>query len=294
MTRAADELSRPDKVLFADPGVTKAELAEYFEIVAPVMVGHLRQRPLVVRRYPDGVDGAGFVQQQAPRNTPDDVETVSVAADNRRGAVRHLVVDEAGTLRFLANQACLELHRWLSRADRIDNPDLLVLDLDPSEHVTLAVLRRTARAAAELFDTLGLTPYLMATGSSGYHVVAPLDREATFQQARELARAIAEKMAEDSPDELTTEQRMAKRGDRLFLDTGRNAYGQTAVAPYSPRARAGAPVATPLEWDELSKVEPDHYDLLAVRRRLAQKPDPWSDIADHAGSVASALRRLSS
>jgi bifunctional non-homologous end joining protein LigD len=117
MTSTADELSRLDKVLFADLGETKAELVEYFENLAKIMVGHLKRRPLVMRRYPDGVDRAGFVQQQAPKNTPDHIDTVQVAADNYRGTVRHLVTDEASTLRFLANQACLELHRWLSRSD---------------------------------------------------------------------------------------------------------------------------------------------------------------------------------
>ena len=158
MTARQGELSHPDKVLFPDPGVTKADLADYFDRVAEVMLPHLAGRPLVLRRYPDGLDGQGFVQQRVPQGAPDFVDTTTVAADNREGRVRHVVVNDADTLRYLANQACLELHRWLSRADRIDQPDLLVLDLDRSPSVELGTLRRTARTArtaVELFERIG-------------------------------------------------------------------------------------------------------------------------------------------
>jgi bifunctional non-homologous end joining protein LigD len=291
----SSELTRPEKVLFPDPEVTKADLAAYYDRMAEVLLPHLAGRPLVLRRYPDGVDSQGFVQQQAPRHIPGFVDTATVAADNDRGDVRHVVANDVNTLRYLANQACLELHRWMSRVDRNDHPDLLVLDLDRPPSVDLAPLRRTARTAADLFEQIGLTPHLMATGSTGYHVVAPLDRSAGFVEVRELATAIAERMAADAPDELTTQQRVAKRGGRIFLDTNRNAYGQTAIAPYSPRARPGGPVATPLDFAELSRARPDQYDLRSVQRRLARKDDPWAHMFDHAaaaGHVATQLSRL--
>lgn len=280
------DISRPDKVLYPDTGYTKADLAEYYEAVAERMLPHLAGRPLVLHRFPDGIDSEGFYQKQAPAHTPDFVETTTVASGNRRGSVRHLVVGDVDTLRFLANQACLELHRWLSHADRIDNPDLVVLDIDPPDGVDLAVLRRTVRKTVDLMGELGLAPHVMATGGSGYHVVAPLDGSAGFDDVRALARAFADRLAADAPDELTTEQRIDARRGRIFLDTNRNAYGQTAVTPYSPRARPGAPVATPIELDELSKVRPDGYDLRSVRRRLARKADPWADL--HAGAVPAA------
>jgi bifunctional non-homologous end joining protein LigD len=292
MSAKSSEVTRPEKVLFPDAEVTKADLAAYFDQVAEVILPHLAGRPLVLRRYPDGVDRQGFVQQQASQRVPNFVDTETVAADNDRGDVRHLVANDVDTLRYLANQACLELHRWLSRADRTDHPDLLVLDLDRPSSVALAPLRRTARTAAELFEQIGLTPHLMATGSTGYHVVAPLDRSADFAEVRQLARAIAERMAADAPDELTTEQRVAKRGGRIFLDTNRNAYGQTAIAPYSPRARPGAPVATPLEFAELSRARPDQYDLRGIQRRLARKDDPWTHLFDHAAAARQAHTQL--
>lgn len=292
---AHQEISRPDKVLFPGPDFTKADLAAYFEAVAEVMLPHLVSRPLVLHRFPDGVDDAGFFQKQVPRHAPDFVDTVTVDSDNERGHVRYLMIgDQDGTevLRYLANQACVEVHRWLSHADAVDDPDLLVIDLDPPERRDLAVLRRTARTTRDLFGAVGLEPFLMATGGRGYHVVAPLDRSAGFDEVRALARDLAARLVADDPDALTTEQRKAARGDRIFLDTGRNAYGQTAVAPYSPRARTGAPVAVPIGFDELSRVEPDGYDLTGARRRLARKSDPWADIGSHAGSAAEARRRL--
>jgi bifunctional non-homologous end joining protein LigD len=286
------EISRPDKVLYPDPGYTKDDLAEYYEYVAEWILPHLAGRPLVLHRFPDGIGRSGFYQKQAPDHLPDFVETTTVASGNERGSVRHLMVDDVDTLRFLAGQACLELHRWLSRADRIDDPDLMVIDVDPPDGVDLAVLRRTVRATAELLEELGLATYLMATGGSGYHVVSPLDRSASFDDVRELARGVAARLAADAPDELTTEQRIAPRRGRIFLDTNRNAYGQTAISPYSPRARRAAPVATPIEMKELGKVTPDGYDLRSVRRRLAQKGDPWERIHDDARSAVDARRRL--
>jgi len=283
------KISRPDKVLYSDPGLTKADIAAYFERVADVLLPHLAGRPLVMHRFPDGIGEAGFYQKQAPPAAP--LDTVTVPAQNERGHVEHLLVDDVEGLRFLANQAAIELHRWLSRADDLDHPDLLVIDLDPPRR-DLATLRRAVRATRDLIGEIGLTPYLMATGSRGYHVLAPLDRSAGFDEVRALARAVADRLAAESPDNLTTEQRIAKRGDRIYLDTNRNAYAQTAVVPYSPRARKGASVATPIDFAELGRVEPDGHDTTSVIRRLGRKPDPWAGMAAHAGSAARARAAL--
>jgi bifunctional non-homologous end joining protein LigD len=284
------EISRPGKTLFPEPGLTKADLARYYEQVADVMLPHLAGRPLVLHRFPDGIGESGFYQKQASQGAP--VDTVTVAAQNSRGHVEHLLVDDVEGLRYLANQAVVELHRWLSRADELDRPDLLVIDLDPPRRPDVTALRRTARAARDLLGEIGLTPYLMATGSRGYHVVAPLDRTEGFDDVRALARAVADRLAADAPDELTTEQRIAQRGNRIYLDINRNAFAQTTVAPYSPRARPGAPVATPIEFAELGRVAPDGYDTTSIVRRLARKPDPWADIATSAGSATRARAAL--
>lgn len=286
------KISRPDKVLYPDPGLTKADIAAYFERVADAMLPHLSGRPLMMYRFPDGVDDAGFYQKQAPSGAP--LDTVTVPAQNERGHVEHLLVDDVEGLRFLANQAAVELHRWLSRADDLDHPDLLVIDLDPPPRCDPGTLRRAVRATRDLIGEIGLTPFLMATGGRGYHVVAPLDRSAAFDDVRALARTVADRLAANAPGDLTTEQRVAKRGDRIYLDTNRNAYAQTAVVPYSPRARPGAPVATPIDFTELGRVEPDGHDTASVARRLSRKPDPWADMATHAGSAARARVALGS
>jgi bifunctional non-homologous end joining protein LigD len=287
------KVSRPDKVLFAD-GYTKADLVGYFEDVAEVMLPHLKGRALAFNRFPDGTSAKGFHQKQAPKNTPEFAETESLKSDNERGYVEHLLVNQLDDLRFLADQACLELHRWLSCAVRPEHPDLLVIDLDPPGRRDPTVLRKAVRTVAAMYEQLGLAPYLLATGGSGYRVVAPLDGSANFGQTRPVARGIADQLAEREPEVFTTEHRISQRGQRLFLDTNRNAYGQTVIAPYSPRARAGAPVAVPLDFAELSKTEPDAFDLRSVRNRLARKADPWSDIREHTVSIESAQDQLRS
>ena len=285
-------ITHPDKVLYPEPEITKERFAAYVEQVAGTLLPHLAGRPLVLHRYPDGVEGSGFYQKQVPAQAPDVVDTVDVHADTRRGHVEHVVADDVETLRYLANQACLELHRWLSRSDDLDVPDLLVIDLDPPAGGDLGDLRRAVRATRDLFSGIGLVPFLMATGGSGYHVVAPLERGDGFDEVRALARSMAERLVADDPDRLTVEQRIADRGNRIFVDTNRNAYAQTAIAPYSPRARTGATVATPIGFDELAKVRPDGYDLDGVLRRLACKDDPWADIHAHAVPAARARQAL--
>ncbi len=288
----AVEISRPDKVLYPCAGYTKADVVAHYEHVADVMLPHLRNRALVLNRFPEGLAGEGFYQKEASRHFPDWIRTVTAPSGNERGEVHHVVADDVDTLRYLADQACLEVHRWLSRAGDLDKPDLLVIDLDPPERADPAALRATARATRDLLQRLDLVPFLQATGGDGYHVVAPLDGRTGFDDARALARRIAERLAAADPDIRTTEQRKANRGDRIFLDVNRNAYGQTAIAPYSLRAKPAATVATPLDWNELGRVGPGGFNLRSIRRRLSRKGDPWARIHDYARSATQARRTL--
>lgn len=279
-------------MLYPCAGHTKADVVAHYERVADVMLPHLRNRALVLNRFPDGLAGDGFFQKEASRHFPDWIRTVTAPSGNERGEVHHVVADDVDTLRYLAGQACLELHRWLSLAGDLDKPDLLVIDLDPSEGTGLAALRATARATRDLLQRLELVPFLQATGGSGYHVVAPLDGRAGFDDVRALARRIAERLAAADPDGRTIEQRKANRGNRIFLDVNRNAFGQTAITPYSLRARPGATVAAPLDWNELGRVTPDGFDLRSIQRRLSRKGDPWARIHDHARSAERARRAM--
>jgi bifunctional non-homologous end joining protein LigD len=284
------DVSKPDKVLFPDDGITKLDVARYYDAVADVMLPHLAGRPVNMERFPDGLDGASFYEKKVPSHFPDWVRTVEV--DTSGDSQRQVIVTDRRSLVYLAQQACLTPHTWLCTEKKLDQPDQLVFDLDPSVD-DLAAVRRATRLVGELLDDLGLTSYLKTTGSRGYHVLVALRPRLSFDDVRAFARAVAGHLAEREPKLLTVEQRKAKRGDRVFVDTYRNGYGQTAVPAYSLRARPGAPVATPITWEELSRVKPAQYTIASVRRRLARRGDPWADVRQHAQGLAKAVRKLS-
>lgn len=254
------------------------------------MLPYVAGRPVHMQRFPAGIDGEEINQKQIPDYFPDFVKRVRVER-KRGGALEQVVIDSVETLVYLADQACITPHIWLSRIDALDRPDRLILDLDPPRK-DLRLLHDGARAVRSLMADIGLEPYLMATGSRGLHVVAALDRTGTFAESRDLANRIAQTLADEAPDRFTTEARKARRGDRLYLDTGRNAYAQIAVAPYAVRARAGAPVACPLDWSELTRIEPDQITIHTIFRRVGRKDDPWAGIDEHPGSVGAARTRF--
>jgi len=287
------QVSHPDKELLPagerGPALSKADLAEYHAWAADVMLPHLRERPVNMQRLPDGLSGAAFYEKKVPSHFPDWVATVEVSTAD--GPQRQVVANDARTLVYLAQQACLTPHTWLSRAGHLDRPDQLVFDLDPSVD-GLATVRRATRLVGEMLDDLGLTSYLKTTGSRGYHVLVPLRPDEDFDGVRGFARQVAQGLVDREPALLTLEQRKDKRGDRVLVDVMRNGYGQTAVPAYAVRPRPGAPVSTPLEWDELSRVAPDQHTVTSVRRRLAQRADPWAAARRHAQGLGRARERL--
>ena len=285
---AGVEISKPDKVLFPDVGVTKLDLATFYDAVADVMLPHLRGRPVNMQRFPDGVGAMAFYEKKVPAHFPDWVHSVEVHTED--GAQRQVVVDDRRTLVYLAQQACITTHTWLCTTKDLERPDQLVFDLDPTDN-DLKKVRRATRLVGDLLAELGLTTYLKTTGSRGYHVLVPLRPALEFDEVRDFARACAERLVGQEPDLLTIEQRKAKRGDRVFVDIGRNAYGQTAVPAYAVRARDGAPVSTPITWDELSRVKPGQFTIGSVRRRLARRDCPWAEVR-HAQGLAKALKKV--
>lgn len=284
-------ISHRDKVLFPESGITKGDLVDYYRRVAPTMLPHIRNRPISMRRFPDGIGEGGFFQKDAPDYFPDWIETAVLKKEG--GTVRHVLANDAATLVYIANQACIEPHVALSRVDRIDHPDRMIFDLDPSDD-DFGKVRDAAKMVRAFTDELGLTSFVMTTGSRGLHVVLPLDRSADFDTVRDFAHRLSAHLAALHPDLLTVEQRKQKRGERVFLDYLRNGYAQTAIPPYGVRAKEGAPVATPLDWDEVgdSKLSPRKYGIGNLFRRLAQRNDPWADIDRHAQSIDEADRRL--
>ena len=288
--RRSVEIPRPHKVLFPG-GITKADLARYYERVAGAMLHHIAGRPLNLERYPDGIGGQRIIQQHASQHFPEWIGRVEVPA--KKGTVEHVVARDAATLVYLAGQACITFHRWLSRSDRLDRPDQLVIDLDPSGGKP-AEVRRAALSFRGLLRELGLEPWAMTTGSRGYHVVAALQRRADHDTVREFARGVAELAASREPRVFTNEQRKAKREGKILIDIMRNAYAHTSVAPYSVRPRPSAPVATPLRWEELEDraTRPDRWTLATVPERLERDGDPWRQMARGAKSLTAAHKRL--
>ncbi len=287
------ELTSVDKVLFPGAGITKGDLIDYYRRIAPIMLPHLKDRPLTLQRFPNGIDQSGFYQKEMPDYFPDWIERVIVQVEGTGERQPQVICQNEATLVYLANQACITPHAWLSRADKLDYPDRVIFDLDPPDN-RFDLVRDAAHHLADMLQTLGLTPFLMTTGSRGLHVVAPLARNDDFDTVRAFAKRIADYLAARHPDQFTTEMRKAARGQRLFLDYLRNAYAQNAAAPYAVRAKPGAPIATPLDWHEIDApaLHSQRYTLENIFRRLGQKEDPWANILQHAGSLRQAEKRL--
>jgi bifunctional non-homologous end joining protein LigD len=286
--RRGVRISNADKVLFPDDGITKADLANYYAAVAPAMAPHAKDRPLNLWRWNRGIEEELVIQQAIPKGAPEWVKRVTVPR-RRGGEVTHAVGGEAATLVWLANQNCITPHVWTARADKPERPDRIVFDFDPPDDGDdhLDAIRAGALAVGDLLREKGLAPYAMTSGSRGIHVVAPLRRRSDSNTVRERAGEWAEEVAERLPDQLTTSWRKEGRGGRVLVDAARNTYAQTAVAPYAVRAKPGAPVATPLFWDEVEDAEPRRWTLHDVPARLEERGDPWESIAAAAASLPS-------
>jgi bifunctional non-homologous end joining protein LigD len=290
------DLSHTDKVLFPDDKITKGDLIEYYAQVTDWMLPYLRERPAAMARYPEGITGQRIFQKNVPDYFPGWITRAEVKKQG--GVLHHVICDKPATVVYLANQACIELHVFLSRLERLDRPDQVVFDLDPPDADHFGDVRLAALRLRELLaDELGLTSFVKTTGCKGLHVHVPLRVDSDFDAARGFARQVGGLLVTRMPDVVTIEQRKDKRGHRLYVDVMRNAYAQTVVAPYVVRARPGAAVAVPLAWEELadSTLEPGRFTLRTVPRRLAgldHATDPWADLTGHRYSLAKAQDRL--
>ena len=285
--RRAVKVSHPDKVLFPKAGLTKLDLARHYERVAPAMIPYVKDRPLAMQGFPNGVEGQGFFLKAVPDYYPDWIARTTVP--KRDGTVTHVLPNDAATLVYLAGQNVITPHVWLSRADAPRQPDRLILDFDPSGG-TFADVRAAARDAGERLRDAGLATYAMVTGSRGIHVVCPIKRGPSFTEVHGYARALAERMVEDDPRRLTLEWKKVDRGERIYVDVNRIAYAQHAVAPYGVRARDKAPVAMPIHWEELSdrRLKPDRWTIKTAGARLESEGDPWKGMARRARKLPAA------
>lgn len=291
-TVAGVTLTHPDKLLFAGLGVTKRELAEYYERIADWMLPHLANRPLVLVRCPHGADTKCFYQKNTETGFPASIGHVTVQHDE--GPVSYALVDSPEGLVALVQLGVLEIHTWGALADDVERPDRLIIDLDPGPGVAWDAVRDAALTVRDQLEALGASAYVKTTGGKGLHVVTPLERTGDWTLVRDVAKAIAGRVAADTPDRFTTNPLKKHRQDRIFVDYVRNTRGATAVAPYSTRARGQAPVSVPIRWDELrAGVRSDGYDIRSVPHRLAALgADPWAGYAEAAVDPAALARAL--
>jgi bifunctional non-homologous end joining protein LigD len=293
--RITVELSHTDKVLFPDDGISKGDLIEYYHAVADWILPKLADRPVTMIRYPDGIGAHPILQKNAPDYFPDWVTRAEVPKQG--GSVRHVVCDKPATLVYLANQACIELHVFLSRLPAVEHPDQVIFDLDPPDAEQFGRVVQAARLLREVLEgELGLTAFVKTTGGKGLHVHVPLNADGDFDASRQFAREVAGLLAAREPGLLTSEQRKDKRGGLIYADPMRNAYAQTAAAPYGVRGRPGAPVATPLDWAELDEagLTPGRFTVATVPGRLEglAGADPWAGLARRRYGLATARERL--
>jgi bifunctional non-homologous end joining protein LigD len=277
--------------MFPRAGLTKLDLACHYARVAPAMVPLVRDHPVAMHAFPGGVDRPGYFMKDVPGHFPDWIRRVTVP--KRGGTLTHVLANDAATLVYLANQNCVTPHIWTSRADRPREPDRIVFDLDPPGS-RFADVRAAATALGDILRALGLQPFAMTTGSRGLHVVVAIRRGFDYDEVHAFARRVARVLADHDPRRLTTEVRKAKRDERIFVDVGRNAYAQHAVAPYAVRPRPTAPVATPLRWEELGdrRLRPDGWTIPTIGDRLRSDGEPWRGFLASARSLRAALRRL--
>jgi bifunctional non-homologous end joining protein LigD len=293
--RRTVEITHPDKALFTAPKITKLQLAQHYERVAEAMLPHLRERPLALEVFPQGTDQRGFFMKSIPKHFPDWIDRANVP--KKGGANTQVLAGDAATLVYLAGQNVVTPHVWLARAGALREPDRLIIDLDPSPGIGFTAVRAAAREAGARLRDAGLVPYAMVTGSRGVHVVCPLRPGPTFGTVHEFARAVAEAMVADDPKRLTLEWHRAERGARIYLDVNRVAYAQHVVAPYGVRARRGAPVAMPIQWDELEDraLKPNRWTVRTAADRLRSDGDAWRGIDRRARKLrAQELRAQSS
>lgn len=270
-------ITHPEKVLFPDDGITKGDLAAYYDAVAAVMVPHVRRRPVTMERFPNGIHAKGFIQKDVIKGFPEWLQRVE--APKKGGRVHYALANDRRSLQWMANQNAITLHVWPSRTPRLDRPDLCVLDLDPS-HDDPGELRDAMKALRNVLEELGHASWVKTSGSKGFHVVVRQPSGATFHDSAALAERVAGLLVERRPRVFTQAFTKADRGGRIYVDTARNRPGATFAAAYTVRARPGAPVSAPCTWDEVEQgtVEPRTFTLKTMAGRLAQAGDLWRDL----------------
>ncbi|HSC24613.1 MAG TPA: non-homologous end-joining DNA ligase [Candidatus Babeliales bacterium] len=276
------EISNSDKILFGISAITKNDLIRYYDFIAPIMLPHVKNRPISMQRFPSGIDHEGFFQKDAGDYFPSWITRVAIPKQEG-GIVNYVVIDKPATLIYLANQGCITPHVWLNRIDNLEKPDRMIFDLDPADALSFKYVQRAAKKLKKILDDCSLPSFCMLTGSRGAHIVVPLKRVHTFDDTRDFAYNVAFLLAQYYPDLVTIDIHKSDRGNRVFIDWLRNGFGSTVVAPYAVRAREKAPVAMPVTWQELlsSGMSSQKYTIANVKNRISTIGDVWHDIQQH-------------
>ena len=284
-------ITHPEKVLFPDDGITKGELAAYYEAMAPVILPHLRGRPLTMERYPAGIGGKGFWQKDVSKGFPAWLRRVEVP--KKDGVVQHPVVTDTRSLLWITNQNTITQHVWTSRIPRLTYPDLCVFDLDPSSDDIVAV-RAAAVGLRDLLQELSLPSWIKTSGSKGYHIVVPIDGKTPIGLVARFAHAVGRLFVSRDENRLTQEFSKADRQGRIYVDTGRNGYSATFAAAYTVRAKPGAPVSAPCTWEEVERgeVDPRTFTLRNMPHRIEKIGDVWADLRRRGRSLKRPMEQL--
>src|SRR5438552_4678549 len=278
------EVSNLDKVLFPEDQIVKAELLRYYLKIAPTIVAHVKGRPLSLVRYPDGVGGESFFQKNRPEWAPNWLEHVTLGEEKKD----YVIATEEASLVWLANLACIELHQMHSRAPHFDKPDYIAYDFDPPENFKFPQVAELASEFKEHLESFGYHPFVKTTGRKGLHVLTPIEPKWEFQKAFEAAKAVAQPFVDAHASSLTLQIKKEHRKGKVLLDIYRNRQSQTIVAAYSVRGLPGAPVSTPLHWEELDSIEsPKAFDLHSLPPRLTQHGHPSEAIDAYATPIHS-------
>ena len=285
-------ITHPEKILFPDDDITKGELASYYETIAPVMLPHLRRRPITMERFHRGIGAPGFFQKDVVKGFPEWLERVEVPKHG--GTVHHPIANNTRSLLWLANQNSITIHVWPSRTPNLYNPDICIFDLDPSKEDALDTLIKAALDLRDLLTELGLPSWIKTSGSKGFHIAVPLDCKSDFGTVAHFAHVVGKILVQRDPDNLTQEFSKADRGGRILVDTGRNGYSATYAATYTVRAKPGAPVSAPCTWEELERgdVGPKTFTLRTMAQRIADVGDLWADLLKKKRSLKQPIERL--
>jgi bifunctional non-homologous end joining protein LigD len=284
-------ITHPEKVLFPDDGITKGQLAAYYEMIAPVMLPHIARRPVTMERFPAGIGKKGFLQKDVSKGFPEWLQRVEVP--KKDGIVHHPIVTDTRSLVWLVNQNSITPHVWTSRAPDVYYPDICVFDLDPSVDDP-DMLRAAALAVRDLLEEVGLSSWVKTSGSKGFHIAVPLDGKANMGEVEGFAHALGRLLVSRDPKNLTQEFHKVDRGTRILVDTGRNGWSATHAAAYAVRAKPGAPVSAPCTWEELEtgKVGPRTFTLRNMAARIEQVGDLWSGMRRRRRSLNRPLLKL--